>query len=312
VRYWLPGLLLFFLATPGAQAKDALRAIDDCIAHLDGTDVGYERIATRCPDLSAALLNSPAAAWLPAEWNQHGNELSSRSLAELRALLVRELDTHGARAAPDIGHVADVLATMTESESAHRSLWARLKAWLHEALMPHQRAADESWVARWTAGLSLSRAARRLIGWSALAAVMGIAVSVILSELRVAGVLAPRAQRIRGSAPLLAQPGFVSLADIDAAEASARPGLLLELIAARLTAEQRLPAARALTVVELWRRARLDEDSRMQFAELSGVCERLRFSAMPVSPASLTAAVTNGRSVLATLDSVAAPAAGNA
>ncbi len=273
-------------------------------------DVGYERIATRCPDLTAALSSGPAAAWLPPDWKQPGNALSSRSLADLRALLVRELAPHEPRQAPDTRRVATVLAAVTESESSQRSWWARLRAWLHEALMPHAQSADESWLERWAAGVNLPRAVRHLIGWMALALIIGIAVSVILNELRVAGLLTRRDRRAQGAGEGLARRGSLSLADIENAEASARPGLLLELIASRLAAQHRLPAARALTAGELWRQARLpDEGERTHLAELAGVCERLRFSGTPVPAGSLATAVLNGRSVLATLDAMAAGAA---
>ena len=51
---------LLVLATPVALARatapDALAAVDACIPRLDvELDVGYERIAARCPDLTRAL-----------------------------------------------------------------------------------------------------------------------------------------------------------------------------------------------------------------------------------------------------------------
>jgi hypothetical protein len=314
VRHWLPGLLLPLFAIPGAYAGDALQAIDDCLSHIDAVaDVGYERIAARCPDLTPALAGSPAAAWLPPDWRQPGNALSSRSLGDLRALLVRELTAPAARPTPDTQRVAAVLAAVTETEPTQRGWWARLRAWLHQAMTPREGRANESWLQRWAAGLNLSKVARRLIGGTALALVVGIAVSVIVNELRVAGVLAARERRPRGRVASLAQRGCLSLGDIEEAEASARPSLLFELIASRLAAEQPLPAARALTAGELWRRARLpDEVVRGHLAQLAGVCERLRFSSTPVSPGSLATAVLSGRSVLAALDAVAAPAPASA
>jgi hypothetical protein len=177
--------------------------------------------------------------------------------------------------------------------------------------MPHQRPADQSWLERWSAQLNVPRAARRVIAWTALALVAGIAFSIVLNELRVAGLLAPRARRVRRQAQAFAGRAALSLSDIEQAEAAARPGLLLELIASRLAAEQRLPAARALTAGELWRRARLpDEETRAHLAELARVCERVRYAAQPVQPGKLAAAVLDGRSVLAALDAVAPAAVG--
>jgi hypothetical protein len=301
-------LLPLLLAIPAAQAGDPLQTLDDCLAHLDGTaDVGYERVAARCPQLTPILSGSAVAAWLPPDWKQPGNALSSRSLGELRAVLQRELGTHQTRPAPDARQVAAVLAAVTESESVPRSWWARLKGWLHEALTPERRSGSDSWVQRWASGVSLPRTVRRLVGWVALALVVGTAASVVLNELRVAGVLGPRNRRRRS--PLAADR--VGPGGIDSVDESARPSALLELIAARLTAEQRLPAARALTAGELWRRARLpDEESRKQLAELAGVCERVRFSGTPVAPMTLSAAVVCGRHVLAALDAAGPAAAG--
>ena len=68
-----------------------------------------------------------------------------------------------------------------------------------------------------------------------------------------------------------------------------------------------MPPARALTVRELEREARLPEESgRARLAELVAVCERVRFSGEPVSAASLAAALHGGRVLLAALAAVPA------
>src|SRR5437764_1078322 len=87
----LLALLLAAAGWPTAGAHDALDAIDGCLRELDpGLDVGYQRIAARCPDLTPTLVQSQYAAWLPRDWNQTGNLLSADGLTELRALLTRE------------------------------------------------------------------------------------------------------------------------------------------------------------------------------------------------------------------------------
>jgi hypothetical protein len=79
--------------------------------------------------------------------------------------------------------------------------------------------------------------------------------------------------------------------------------VLLELIAARLAAQQRLPATRALTVHELLRAARLaDPEQRARLAELASTCERLRFSPRLPPPETVAAAVARGRELLAALE----------
>src|SRR2546421_9737283 len=75
---WLLALVLAAAGLPGATAHDALGAIDACLAQLDrGLDVGYRRIAARCPDLAPSLMQSQWAAWLPRDWNQPENLLSA-------------------------------------------------------------------------------------------------------------------------------------------------------------------------------------------------------------------------------------------
>ncbi|HET7756615.1 MAG TPA: DUF4129 domain-containing protein, partial [Steroidobacteraceae bacterium] len=82
-----------------------------------------------------------------------------------------------------------------------------------------------------------------------------------------------------------------------------QPRVLLELIAARLAAQDRLPAARALTVRELLRAVRLaDPEQRARLAELAGACERLRFSPRRPPPEAVASALARGRELLAALE----------
>ena len=306
----LLALLLAAALLPYAQARNALEAIDDCVANLDGElDVGYARIAVRCPDLTAALGESSFARWLPADWKRPDNQLSAAGLLELRAQLAREnAREEGRRAAPRTARVATVLAAVThEGETGRISWWQRVKDWLRSFLATRAQA-DDGWLRRWLAGIELTAATTRLITWAALAVVVALAAGIVINELRIAGVLRSRATR--------SQPGFgdfpgrgraATLEELERAAPEQQPALLLEQIAVRLAALQRLPPARALTVRELEREARLPEESgRARLAELVAVCERVRFSGEPVSAASLAAALHGGRVLLAALAAVPA------
>jgi hypothetical protein len=291
---------------PGAQARDPLQAIDDCVARLDTElDVGYARIAARCPELTPALTASAFAPWLPSDWERPDNELSAAGLGELRAQLARE---SGAPAhdhpAPRSERVAAVLAAVAHTEDGGgRGWWQRLKDWLRGLITANPRA-DDPWLRRWLADFKLSTAVTELIGWTALAAVVALAAGIVVNELRIAGVLGRGADDVRGRpADGLRYGSSPALADIERAAAEEQPGLLLELIAARLAAQRRLPPARALTARELERQARLPgESAQARLAELVGVCERVRFSAERVSGASLAAALQSGRLLLAALE----------
>jgi len=300
----LLALLLAAALLPCAQARDALAAIDDCVAKLDAElDVGYGRIAARCPELTAVLGESSFAPWLPADWKRPDNQLSAAGLSELRAQLARESGQRdNRRPAPSTERVATVLATVTHDAAGNVGWWQRFKDWLRR-ILTRRAPADSGWLRRWLAGIELSRSTTQLITWSAFALVVALAAGIVINELRVAGILRRRTARYHGRRALFRHGGSATgLEEIERAAPEQQPALLLELIAARLAALQRLPPARALTGRELERQARLPEESgRARLAELVSVCERVRFSGATVSSASLAAAVRGGRALLSAL-----------
>jgi hypothetical protein len=300
----LLALLLAAALVPCAQARGALEAIDDCVARLDTElDVGYARVAARCPDLTGALGESSFAAWLPADWKRPDNQLSAAGLSELRAQLARESERgNNLREAPGTERVATVLATVTHADAGRIGWWQRFKDWLRRILRSRTQA-DSGLLRRWLAGIELSTTSIQLITWAAVAVVVALAAAIVINELRIAGVLRGRTARSQPRASDTRHRGSAAaLEAIERAAPEQQPGLLLELIAVRLAALQRLPPARALTGRELEREARLPEESgRARLVELVTVCERVRFSAEPVSAANLTAAVRGGRTLLTTL-----------
>ena len=300
----LLALLLAAALVPCAQARAALEAIDDCVARLDTElDVGYARIAARCPDLTAALGASSFAPWLPADWKRPDNQLSAAGLSELRAQLVRESGGgDNRRPAPRSERVASVLASVTHGDAASIGWWQRFKDWLRRILTTRAQT-DSGWLRRWLAGIELSRSATRLITWASFAIVVALAAGIVINELRIAGVLRGRRARSQARSADVSRGGSAAaLEEIERAAPEQQPALLLELITARRAALRRLPPARALTARELERQARLPEESgRARLAELVTVCERVRFSGAAVSSASLTAAVRGGRALLAAL-----------
>jgi hypothetical protein len=303
---WLLALLLTVAGAPLASARDALAAIDACIARLDaGLDVGYARVAQRCPDLAPSLALSAAAPWLPPDWNKPNNELSAAGLTELRTLLTRPAPTAAVRA-PRVAQLRAVLAGLAASESRERGWWARFKQWLREILERRQSAEYSPWWRRLLGSLNLPQRVLDLVTAGALAVVIALAMAVVVNEMRVAGVTLSRRSRgapsARGRAAARAQRG---LEDLEQAGPAEQPRLLLELVVARLREQDRLPPARALTLHELTRAARLQPSERARLGVLTAACERLRFAAQEPSPPALAAALAGGRELLGTL---AAPA----
>jgi len=300
---WLLALVLAAAGLPGAKAHDARGAIDACLAQLDRVlDVGYQRIAARCPDLTPSLIQSQWAAWLPRDWNQPGNLLSADGLTELRTLLTRQPFAAPDGRAPRVARVAAVLATL-QPDQPRGGWWARFRQWLREALTPPPQRADQGWWRRLITDLGVSQAVLEGIAWGALALVLALVSAVLVNELRVAGLLKGWKRRSARGRLGPARPAALTLLELERTGPSQRPRLLLELVTARLGEQDRLPPARALTVHELTRAARLPQESdREHLKELAAVCEWVRFSDRETAPHRLAAALAHGRELLAALE----------
>jgi hypothetical protein len=301
---WLLALLLAAAGLPGAQARDALSAIDACLRQLDRSlDVGYQHIAARCPDLAPSLAQSEWAAWLPRDWKRPDNLLSADGLVELRGLLAGAPAAAAGAREPRAAQVAAVLARITQADAPRGGRWARFKQWLREVLAPRPERADQGWVRRLFADLGVSQAVLEGVAWGALALVVALAGAVLVNELRVAGLLKGWKRRAARGRVGPARPAARTLLEVERASPSQQPQLLLQLVTARLGEQDRLPAARALTVRELTRAAQLPQESdREHLKELAAVCERVRFSDRETAPHVLTAAVAHGRELLAALE----------
>jgi hypothetical protein len=301
----LLALVLVLAATPAAAARDALTAIDSCLKQLDPSlDVGYEKVAARCPELAPALRGSPWAAWLPRDWDSPGNELSDQGLTQLKALILRESARRVRMPTPGTERVGAVLAALKAAQPEPAGWWARFKAWLHGILEARASADTDSWLTRLLGTAQLSQRVVRLIRVAACAVLIALAAAVVINELRLAGVL--RRASMPGARPAGdADRGPLEARDVQEVEAAAlelQPRLLLELIARRLYEQGRLPPSRALTVRELLRSARLAEGADQErLRVLAAACERLRFSGSAPAPEALGAALAGGRELLAGL-----------
>jgi len=304
----LPALLLLLVPFAYAQTPDApdaaLAALDDCASRLDaGLDVEYERIAARCPTLTRMLEHSPWAAWLPADWKEPHNQLNAEGLRALHQTLARESTAAPGSRLLHPERVGAVLERIARPDGAEQGWWPRFKRWLRELLAPPPHD-ERRWWRRFFGEGSIDRSVLRTMAVVSIALLVIMALMVVTNELRVAGLLRRRPGSARRSARSV--EGRLGSPDLDAAEPSVQPALLLELIAARLAAQQRLPPARALTVRELVARARLrDEAERARLAALAAVSERLRYAAGGVPRPALEAALTGGRELLAAIEAPA-------
>jgi hypothetical protein len=305
-------LALVLVAGAAPAAADPLALLDDCIHRLDPSlDVGYARITSRCPQLAPALAASPFAPWLPADWSKSENALSVGGLAELRTLISRRTVPATVRA-PQVAHLQNVLAQLQHQEAAQRSWWTRCKDWLRRILTPQPGAEDSGWLRRLLTSLDLSESLQSLIVWGAVLVVVLLAAVIVINELKVAGLLRVlRRRRASAAAPPAPARLAAGLQELEHANAREQPQLLLEMIVRQLVAQERLPPARALTLHELERSARLtDAAERTRLAQLTTACERARFDAEPPPAPLLAVALAGGRELLAALSAGAATPAG--
>jgi len=292
-------LLVSIMIAPAAVAQSAaFNSIDSCIRRLNpDVDVGYQRIAARCPELIRRLEQSLWSGWLPSDWKRPGNDLSAGGLRELRDLLARESTLHERVRAPSLERLPDALASLARPHHEASGWWGRVKAWLHEVFERGEQTADNGWLTRMIDEIGSFQMFVELISYIALALVVVLAVYIVVNELRVSGALG----RLRGRfahqnvLPTRLQGNDPARDDMQEAPIRQQPRLLLELIVARLTEDSCLPPARGLTVHELTRAARLpDENDRNRLAELARTSERVRFSSAEVPNDVIAAAVANG------------------
>ena len=292
-------ILIAAVIAPNAFAQ--VDAIDSCIKRLDPrTDVGYERIAARCPDLTRQLEASSASAWLPKEWKTPNNDLSADSLKDLRQLVIRELATRATSRTPSVVPLQAILVELGPMESPSTGVWSRFTTWLRQALERGGPSDTDGWWDRMTARISLSQAIIDAMGYGCLAAVVIMALGLIVNELRVVGVFNLRRRRAVGKSSDRADAEATShWMAIQSAPAGDRPRLLLEWIAARLMELNRLPPAGGLTVRELLQYVHLARsEDRSLLADLALTAERVRFSSDQIPTASLEVAVERGRLLL--------------
>jgi len=326
MRLWLPGprmhpvrvrlaaaIFLFLIARAAPAAvpdEEAIRAIDRCVAVLEvDVDLGFERINARCPELVRRMQRSDWAAWLPAGWDDPYNDVSARSLAQLEMLVFRELDLERGPRRPDVAALRPIVADVALRNQKGGGAWARFEAWLKRLLKTPASHAQDSSLERITRGVSVPQAILEIVTYGTLAIIVALAVFILINEWRVAGI--HRRGRTSRDAPLdgLDKPaGSFSWQDVERAAPLERARVLLEALAARLTAARRLPASAALTVRELARAARLqDAADRARLLDVAVAAEQLRFSTEALPAANLAAVLERGRELLERL-TAAAPA----
>jgi hypothetical protein len=297
-------------AEPDSLAA-ARKAIAECTPRLDAqVDVGYDRISVRCPNLAPALEKSGVEEWLPQGWKEVRNNLSAGSLTELRSLIDRELAAHASERKPRVETLNEVLAGLGNQHSATNGTWQRFKRWLRELLERHDREDHEDWFDRMVHRVGLSDAIGEVLTYLSLGAMVVLALIVVLNELRAAGLLGRRARSDADArdADLATSRAIPTVGEIERAPLVDRPRMLLELIAAKLTAIRRLPPASAMTVRELSDAVNLEADQdRERLDTLAATAERARYAESSVPVTALESAYARGRELLDSVEKLREP-----
>lgn len=317
MRRLLCAVVLVLVAPLQAAQPDSLaiarKAIDDCTPRLDPqVDVGYDRVAARCPNLAHALERSGIEEWLPRGWKEVRNNLSAGSLTEMRSLIGRELSAQATQRKPRVEKLDDVLAGLGDQQRATNGTWLRFKRWLRELLERHDREDRDDWFDRMVHRVGLSDAIGEIVTYISLGAMVVLALVVVLNELRAAGLLGRRMrdESDERDAELASMRPIPTVGEIERAPLLERPRLLLELISAKLTAIRRLPPASALTVRELSQAVNLEAaQDRERLASLASTAERARYAESGVPPDALEAAYVHGRELLESVESLREPEA---
>lgn len=317
MRKLLCAVVLALMAPLRAAEPDSLaaarKAIAECTPHLDvQVDVGYDRIAVRCPNLAPALEGSGIEDWLPQGWKEVRNNLSAGSLTELRSLIDRELAARVSERKPRVEALKEVLVGLGDTHRATNGTWLRFKRWLRELMERHDREDHEDWFDRMVNRVGLSDAIGEFITYISLGVMVVLALIVVLNELRAAGLLGRRSRTAAeedGAERAPSRP-IPTMGEIEQAPLIERPRMLLELVASKLTAIRRLPPASAMTVRELSDAVNLEaEQDRERLDTLAATAERARYAESTVPPDALESAYVRGRELLDSVEKLREPGA---
>ncbi len=296
------------------QARVAITAIDACLPRLDAeADVGFERVAARCPGLATALEAGGVAALLPADWRRPRGELSAGGLRALRGALLAPPAPAPRRALPDVAVLEGLVAT-SRGATAAPGPWQRFLRWLRARVGDAAPGADErSGWARWLQERPVSERVWALLGYLALAGLVAFLGWVARAELRAVGWPGGRSARSsRAAAPVGDDERAGTAGLLEQLPMSERPAWLLRRLARSLQARGCLPSAPALTARELARDARLElEADRESLCGVALAAERVRYAAVPPQQAELEVAVGAALALLQRLESAPVRAAGS-
>lgn len=275
--------VMLFVVPMGAfaGATAARELLQQCSANAPQDAVGFDKLADACPGMQSALDELGLSERL---CDNCAAKFDAKALADVVALHDRYLGVSGE--SPDPASVATVLAKMRAGQTTEaKSWWEIVRDWLRHWL-GGESGKFPSWFTQWLEKLTVSELVLQILLCTLVVIVVGLAIAVIVVELRAAGFFAKRAgaaQRNFGLGADSPTSGSITLADVEAALAVDRPGMMLRLLISILVKDNRLVVERNLTHRELTRRVQFDESpnasspDRTRFQELALLAEAIRY-----------------------------------
>ena len=274
----------------------------DCASRLDrDRDIGYGRIAARCPELALLLAGSERAAWLPASWQERSNDLSAGGLNELARLIREESRRRATSKGPSAQSLAPVLREVAANPDDDSGLWARTMSWIRTLLSRQKEVAGEEdfGLADWLRSRGIGANVWTVLTYVLFATLIVFAIYIVVAELRAAGLVRRRTRPGGAVQSIAPSVEVLRFEDLTSRPLFERPALLLRLILQALLATGRLPGEASRTRSELLRDARLEHGAqRERLAGLALRAEELRYAATPPAPMQIEASLADGAVLL--------------
>ena len=169
-------LALLLVCSPAVGNADWLELSRDCLTHLGRIDESVGTLASTCPSVSEALQADPWSELLITA----PDEISAWALIDLSAM-AEHYRQGPAGAGIDPGSLDAVLAGLPVPAAEDAlSAWDRLWTWLRDLLGED----DADLLPDWVSDFSLSEDASRWIWYSAVAAIVLLALALVANEVR--------------------------------------------------------------------------------------------------------------------------------
>ncbi len=281
---------------PASDPRVLPPAIAACVDALDPPVVGVEKLDEKCPGLKAALTEAGLDTYLSEEQRA---ALTTNGLNDLEQLAQHFSATAPAAAVLSPNTLEPILDQLRKPAQADVPLswFEKFKRWLRGLIAQNDQSRD-SWLSRWLDDVDVPQAVTRWILYGAIALIIGLAIAVVINELRANGVLQGRSMRTRNARRSGETTEAATLADLDALGVRDRPAALLQRLVHTLVRSGRLRAERSLTHRELGARAQFDaSEQRRRFEQVALLGERLVYGNLAVSDEDIDRVIRDGRAL---------------